>query len=92
MKIYLVQEAERNDAGRGIARLPKSVMTELSIQTGDIVGIKGKRKTAAIVWPSHKGDPSIRIDGTLRRNSGVAIDEYVEVSKINYKTATSVKL
>ncbi|MHA2059457.1 MAG: CDC48 family AAA ATPase [Candidatus Ranarchaeia archaeon] len=87
-----VQEAERNDAGRGIARLPKTVMTELSIQTGDIVGIKGKRKTAAIVWPSHKGDQSIRIDGTLRRNSGVAIDEYVEVSKINYKTATSVKL
>ncbi|MHA1918069.1 MAG: CDC48 family AAA ATPase [Candidatus Ranarchaeia archaeon] len=87
-----VKEAERKDAGRGITRIPKSIMKKLEIETGDIVGIKGKRKTAAIVWPSHKDDQNIRVDGTIRRNAGTAIDEYVGVSKIKYEKAISLTL
>jgi len=47
---------------------------------GDVVEISGKRRTVALVWPGYAedyGKDLIRIDGYIRNNAGVSIDEKV---------------
>jgi len=51
-----------------------------------VIGIEGVRKTAALIWPGYPEDSnsgSIRIDGTVRRNAGVSIDDKVLIRKIH---------
>jgi len=90
-----VKEALRNDADRGIARVDRETMDKLGVSPGDVIEIIGKRKTAALVWPAHPNDYGkriIRIDGTIRRNAGVGIDEEVRVRPLKAKPATKVTL
>ncbi|HEX5518849.1 MAG TPA: hypothetical protein VFX18_00255, partial [Candidatus Nitrosocosmicus sp.] len=42
-----VLEAYTRDVGRGVARIDYDSMDSLSASTGDVVEIKGKRKTVA---------------------------------------------
>ena len=51
-----VKKAHERDAGRFIIRIDSTTMEKLSVQTGDIVGIKGRKKTAGIVWPAYPQD------------------------------------
>jgi transitional endoplasmic reticulum ATPase len=79
-----VKEASHDDAGKGIARLSIEVMKNLDLVSGDIIEIDGKRKTAAIIWPGFAQDTNhriLRIDGNLRGNAGIAIDEKVLIRK-----------
>lgn len=88
-----VVEAKSYDAGRGIARIDPVVAYELGLQTGDVIGIEGTKRTAAIIWPGYpedSGSGSIRIDGTVRRNAGVSIDDRVQIRKI--RTAPAQKI
>lgn len=90
-----VAEAKQRDAGRGKARIDDGTMRVLSIVAGDIIAINGKRKTAAVAWPAYQEDQNkniIRIDGLLRKNAGVAINEYVIVAKADVNEAKSVTL
>jgi transitional endoplasmic reticulum ATPase len=90
-----VAEARSRDVGRGIARLDPEVMKKLGLTSGDIVEISGKRKTVAICWPGYVEDAGkgiIRIDGYIRNNAGVSIDEKVTVQKVEAKKATKVIL
>jgi len=90
-----VAEAKQRDAGRGKARIDDEAMRALEIVAGDIISIKGKRMTAAVAWPAYQEDQDrnvIRIDGLLRKNAGVAINEYVLVAKADDKEAASVVL
>jgi len=89
----VVQKAAQRDVGRGIVRISRRVMRELEINPGDAVLIKGKRETVAIAWPAYPEDESrdiIRMDGTIRHNAGVSIDEYVTIRRANVKPADKV--
>jgi transitional endoplasmic reticulum ATPase len=84
------------DDGRGIARIDSKARKVLNVISGDVVEIKGKRKsTAAIVWQAHQQDEGldfVRIDGWIRQNIGVGIGDRVFVSKAEVKTAEKIIL
>ena len=80
-----VLEAYTRDVGRGVARIDYDSMDSLSASTGDVVEIKGKRKTVAKclpLYPSDEGKGIIRVDGLVRNNAGIAIGDTVMVKKI----------
>jgi len=80
-----VLEAYTRDVGRGIARIDYDTMDSLSISTGDVIEIRGKRRTTAKclpLYPSDEGKGIIRIDGLVRNNSGIAIGDTVIIRKI----------
>ncbi len=88
-----VVEAKSYDAGRGIARIDPEVAYDLGLQTGDVIGIEGAKRTAALVWPGYPEDNksgTIRIDGTVRRNAGVSIDDRVQIRKIHTAPAEKI--
>ena len=92
-KVLKVAEAKSKDAGRGIARVDPAVMEVLDITAGDVVQIEGKKRTVAIVWPGYNEDANrglIRIDGTIRRNASVGIDDKVALRKIQVKPAQKI--
>jgi len=81
--------------GRGIARIDPKVVQELGLTSGDVVQIVGKRKTNALCWPAHEQDYGkgiVRIDGYLRNNAGVSIDDKVTIRKIDAKIAERLML
>ena len=82
-----VAEAKHRDAGRSIARIHSDVMKQLEIVSGDIIEIKGKENAYAIVWPGYPEDKKeiIRIDGNIRSNAVVSIDERVELKKLKQR-------
>ena len=80
-----VMEAYTRDVGRGVARVDYEVMDMLNLQSGDVIEIKGKRRTVAKVlplYPTDEGRGIIRIDGLIRSNAGVAIGDNVTVRKV----------
>ncbi|MCL4372272.1 CDC48 family AAA ATPase [Candidatus Marsarchaeota archaeon] len=84
------------DDGRGIARIDSKARKMLNVISGDIVEIKGKRRsTAAIVWQASQQDEGldfIRIDGYIRQNIGVGIGDKVFVTKADVNDAERVVL
>jgi transitional endoplasmic reticulum ATPase len=88
-----VLEAYTRDVGRGVARIDYESMDNLGASTGDVVEIKGKRRTVAKclpLYPSDEGKGIIRIDGLVRNNAGVAIGDTVIVRKIKAVPAEKV--
>ena len=91
----IVSEAYQRDVGRKIVRVPYIVMEKLNISSGDVVEVKGKKTTCAIAWPLSPGDVGeniIRMDGGLRKNAGVALNEYVSIRKADVKNASLISL
>jgi len=89
----IIKEAAHEDAGRGIARLSIDVMKNLGLVTGDVVEIRGKNVSCAIIWPSVQQDAghgTIKIDGNIRSNVGSGIDEKVRIRKCEAKYANKV--
>ena len=90
-----VTDALQRDVGRGIARVDPQVMEELGLTSGDALQIVGTRKTSALAWPAYQqdyGKKIIRMDGYMRRNAGVSIDDKVTIRKIEAKTAQKLTL
>ena len=90
-----VGDARQRDVGRGIARIDQRTMQKLGISAGDVIEVVNKRTTSAIAWPAYSEDQNrdiIRIDGFTRKNSGVAINEYVVVRPAKVKTALALTL
>jgi len=88
-----VLEAYTRDVGRGVARIDYESMDALGASTGDVVEMKGKRKTVAKclpLYPSDEGKGIIRVDGLVRNNAGVAIGDTVIVRKIKAVPAEKV--
>src|SRR6476620_7992730 len=88
-----VLEAYTRDVGRGVARIDYDSMDSLSASTGDVVEIRGKRKTVAKclpLYPSDEGKGIIRVDGLVRNNAGIAIGDTVAVRKIKAVAAEKV--
>jgi transitional endoplasmic reticulum ATPase len=90
-----VGDARQRDVGRGIARIDQRTMQKLGISAGDVIEIINKRTTSAIAWPAYSEDQNrdiIRIDGFTRKNSGVAINEYVIIRPAKVKTSLAITL
>jgi transitional endoplasmic reticulum ATPase len=90
-----VKKAHERDAGRFIIRINSATMEKLNVQTGDIIGIKGRKQTAGIVWPAYpqdEGQSIIRMDGRMRRNAGVSLEEPISVYTVQERPALSVAL
>jgi len=88
-----VGEARASDVGRGIARVDPGIFREKGWQAGDVISIQGKKKTAALLWPGYPEDTGsgmVRLDGNIRRNAGVSIDEKVPVKIITSSPAESI--
>ena len=90
-----VGEAKPKDVGRGIARMDPQDMERLGVQVGDVIEIEGKRKTVAKVMPAYSEDREkslIQIDGLLRGNAQVSLDEKVIVQKTSCSPADKIVL
>jgi transitional endoplasmic reticulum ATPase len=87
-----VEGARKRDAGRGIARLPGHVQSELRVLSGDPVVVEGERSTVAKVWPGDDGGDVIRIDADTRASAGVNIGDTVRVRKTTVAEATGITL
>ncbi|HEX5358880.1 MAG TPA: CDC48 family AAA ATPase [Candidatus Nitrosotalea sp.] len=88
-----VLEAYTRDVGRGVARIDYDSMDSLGASTGDVIEIKGKRRTVAKclpLYPSDEGKGIIRVDGLVRNNAGIAIGDTVAVRKIKAVAAEKV--
>jgi len=88
-----VLEAYTRDVGRGVARIDYDSMDTLNASTGDVIELKGKRRTVAKclpLYPSDEGKGIIRIDGLGRNNSGIAIGDAIIVKKIKAVPAEKV--
>ena len=90
-----VAEALSKDVGRGMIRLDPGDMNKMGVQVGDIIEVEGKRKTAAKAMPAYledRGTGEVRMDGLLRKNAGVGIDERVTLRKAEHQMAQRVDL
>jgi len=90
-----VSEARQRDVGRGKARIDNEAMESLGISAGDVIEIRGKRSTSAVGWPAYpedQGQGIIRMDGLIRKNAGVAINEFVTIKKAEVKEAQNIVL
>jgi len=79
-----VKPLKQKDAGRGLAAIDRSSMKELDLENGDYILIHGKNegKAVARVWPGYPEDQGrgvVRIDGRLRQEANVGIDDRIEV-------------
>jgi transitional endoplasmic reticulum ATPase len=93
--ILKVAEALSKDVGRGMVRLDPEDMEKIGVQVGDIVELEGKRKTAAKVMPAYpedRGTGTVHMDGLLRENARVGIDEKVVLRKADHHQAQRVDL
>ncbi len=82
-----------DDSGRGVARLPRALMTELGLSEGDVVELVGKRATPARAigpYPEDEDLAIIRLDGLQRANAEIGSGDFVEVRKAESKPAQRV--
>ncbi|MEN3048553.1 MAG: CDC48 family AAA ATPase [Candidatus Caldarchaeales archaeon] len=89
-----VAEARQRDVGYGIARIDREVGASAGLATGDIIEIRGRKLAAATLWLGYLEEEKdvVRIDGYIRSNAGVSLNEYVVVRKANVKEAQLVVL
>ncbi|PSQ62937.1 MAG: AAA family ATPase [Halobacteriales archaeon SW_8_66_22] len=89
-----VKPLKQKDAGRGLAAIDRRAMSEMGLENGDYIVVKGDEgRTVARVWPGYPEDEGrgvIRIDGRLRKETGTGIDDNVEVEKADVQPATSI--
>jgi transitional endoplasmic reticulum ATPase len=89
-----VKPLKQKDAGRGLAAIDRAAMDDLDLENGDYILISGADgRAVARVWPGYPEDEAdgvIRIDGRLRQEAGVGIDDRVEVEKADVRPAKQV--
>src|SRR6267378_2272566 len=88
-----VADAKQRDVGHGKVRIDNETMQKLAITAGDFIDVHGKRTTVAIAWPAYaedQGQEIVRMDGLLRRNAGVALNEYITIKKAEVKDSQTI--
>src|SRR6056297_2905441 len=88
-----VKPLKQKDAGRGLAAIDRAAMDEMELENGDYIVLEGESRAVARVWPGYPEDDGqgiVRIDGQLRQEAGVGIDDTVEVEKADVQPATSL--
>jgi transitional endoplasmic reticulum ATPase len=90
-----VEPTLKNDVGYMRARLSTKMRDTLGVSPGDIISIKGKRETAAVVWRAPVQDENkdiVRIDGITRKNADISIGDRVELKKVVPKPAEKINI
>ncbi len=92
-----VKPLKQKDAGRGLAAIDRVAMETLDLENGDYIVITGSDggRAVARVWPGYPEDEGrgvIRVDGRIRQESSVGIDERVTVEKAEVKPARSISI
>ena len=90
-----VAEAHTKDVGRGIARIDPQDIEKIGATIGEIIEITGKKTTVGKIMPAHladRGKGIIQIDGIVRENAQVGLDDNVRIQKAAYETARIVEL
>ncbi|QSG05893.1 CDC48 family AAA ATPase [Halapricum desulfuricans] len=90
-----VKPLKQKDAGRGLAAIDRVAMDELDLENGDYIVLEGRQggRAVARVWPGYpedSGEGIVRIDGRLRQEANVGIDDTVEIEKADVKPARSI--
>ncbi len=90
-----VAEIFIEDVGKGLARFDPDDAKILGATLGDVVEIKGEKRTVARIsgiFPEHLGKKIIQIDGITRDNAGVLVGGTVQIKKATRQTATAIVL
>ena len=90
-----VAESLQEDVDKGIARISSKDMQKMKLIAGDFIELKGKTTLVIKVLRALGGDNSIgkiRLDGTVRSNLGISIEEEVTIRKVEVKEAKSITL
>ncbi|ERH07876.1 MAG: AAA family ATPase, CDC48 subfamily [Halonotius sp. J07HN4] len=91
-----VKPIKQKDAGRRLAAIDRLAADELDLSGGDFIRIDSDDGTAiARVWPGYPEDDGtgvVRIDGRLRSEAGVGIDDTVEVETADIQPADRITI
>jgi len=89
-----IERLDKSRSGRSLCYIDQDIMFELGLNTGDIIEIRGKKKTTGIAVSSgsDSGKGIIRLDGLQRLNAGATIGEYVTVHLADVYPAVEVVL
>lgn len=92
---FTVKQLKNRDPGSGMAVLDREALGDLGVASGDFVEIAGRDDQTAVgrVWPSDAGDAGrgiVRIDGQLRQEANVGIDDHVTVEPAAVEPATQI--
>ncbi|MFQ3477226.1 CDC48 family AAA ATPase [Halonotius sp. F2-221B] len=91
-----VKPIKQKDAGRRLAAIDRVAADELDLSGGDFIRLDSDEGTAiARVWPGYPEDDGtgvVRIDGRLRSEAGVGIDDTVAVEKADIQPADRITI
>ncbi|WP_277553033.1 CDC48 family AAA ATPase [Halobaculum limi] len=90
-----VKPLKQKDAGRRLAAIDRVAAEELGLSGGDYIRIEGDTTAIARVWPGYPEDDDsgvIRIDGQLRQEAGVGIDDRVTVEAADVEPADQITI
>ena len=89
-----IERLDKDRSGRSLCYIDQEIMKKIEISTGDIIEIRGKKKTTGIAVASvnDKGLDVIRLDGIQRLNAGATIGEFVEIKKAQVYAAEEIIL
>ncbi|ESP89084.1 CDC48 family AAA ATPase [Candidatus Halobonum tyrrellensis] len=90
-----VKPLKQKDAGRRLAAIDRVAADELELSGGDYIRIAGDSTAIARVWPGYPEDDNtgvVRIDGQLRQEAGVGIDDRVEIEAADVEPAERITI
>jgi len=89
-----IERLEKNRSGRSLCYIDQDIMISLNLNTGDIIEIRGKKKTTGIAVSSvnDRGKGTIRLDGLQRLNAGATIGEFVSAKLAEVYLAAEITL
>ena len=94
----IVKETEISDVGKDIVKIDPVVFEKMGLSVGDTIkiqAIKSEKTTIAYALKGKVGDTglnTIKMDATIRFNSGSKIDDEVFIEKIACQIAQSITL
>jgi len=88
-----VAETYHDDIGKGVVRLDSNTLKSLNLSEGEYVSINGKSLAKVLKsYVEDEGLDLIRMDSSLRSNSGVGLGDKVDVKKEEVKVAKSIEI
>ncbi|UIO98584.1 CDC48 family AAA ATPase [Halobaculum sp. CBA1158] len=90
-----VKPLKQKDAGRRLAAIDRVAAEELDLSGGDYIRIEGDSTAIARVWPGYPEDDNtgvVRIDGQLRQEAGVGIDDRVTIEAADVEPADRITI
>ncbi|MFX0003012.1 MAG: CDC48 family AAA ATPase [Candidatus Hodarchaeota archaeon] len=89
-----IERLDKSRSGRSLCYIDQDVMFEMGLNTGDIIEIRGKKKTTGIAVSSgtDRAKGIIRLDGLQRLNAGATIGEFVTIKLADVYPAIEVVL